>query len=788
MSRTFNWKSAAVIALGGLAFSCSSSQKQSDVALNSAPNKYIRDLASTRNPIPTLNPKTGKDFWQEFSEASGPALLKPKLKVFGTWVRANPVATFEALRKNAPVLELEALPLSEKPFAATPYKTTGTIVLSRYEDVADVLSQPTKFSVRNYSSKMENSVGPFMLAYDGSQYNIKEKPWMRKMMPASDITRVRAIVRDLVNKAIADEKYVGQSVDGRYFARLELVNQIARKVPIQLSGEYFGFPGPSKDKMYEWSRATQADFFHNVRSIEAVRLGAITAGKEMHTYLKDLIKKKQAAIAAGQYNGRNDEELDVLTRLVKNNTTEFVAPRSAEDDRIRTNIMGTLVGGVETTQAAIVQSLNQLFMRPDVFEAARRAALAGDIKTVEKYVWEALRFHPVFPFVVRYAEEDMVLKSGAKIPKGYHVLASTHSAMFDETVPSFENSNEFNINRDQSKFFHLGYGHHRCLGDNVALVEVPEVVMALLKLPNLRPVSGQLGQLDFRKRTKSNALKADEYDSSFPEQFSVEYDATAAEKEAVEVVSEKYAYEDYLMDFDRDGFRQCLTGMAKSGSNLLSIYLKNRDVISENKKRHKLNWITQDNRELLFCRLKGDFRSCMNKSSKEQKFEILAPGAAHASAFSSCASQAGLSEMEKTFYRHVMLGETLNSSVIDASQSTRHSGPDYAFEDHIKFYDRYTYRECFMNPAGLKSFPNSRDMIFYTRLNIDFRMCMGKPVLLHDDVSSLLGADRWEQYEKCKNGVYNEKTFKYEGRLSKEEKYFYETMILKRQVRLEDMD
>jgi cytochrome P450 len=747
--------------------SCTSSQEQTQANAQKNYNTYVRQFASTQEPIVFVNPKTGKSFWEEMNSQLLPVL---KLKTFGIWVRANPVATFQDLRKNAPVLKLPSLPMDSKP-----YPFNGTYVLTRYKDVVDVLNQPTKFSVRNYSKRMEASVGPYMLAYDGSQYNIKEKPWMRQMMPMSDLPKVRAIVRRLVNEAIKDSQYIGQDPIGNTFGRLEVVNQIARRVPIRLTGEYFGFPGPSEAKMYEWSRATQNDFFHNIKNEAAVGQAALVAGKEMHAYLKKLVAEKTAKIAQGSTDD------DILSRLIRSNTSEFVAPKNAEDDRVRTNIIGTLVGGVETTQAAISQAMEQLFLRPDEFEKARAAAMNDDVDTVAKYVWEALRFHPVNPFVVRYAEQDVTLASGAKITKGAHVLVATQSAMFDDAEPGFENPNEFNINRDQKKFFHLGYGHHRCLGDYVSMIQVPEIVMALLKLPNVHPASGAAGHIDFRKRVKAHIIAVDEFSTSFPESYSIEYDAHPSDRKPVEIGSENYAYEDYLMQFDRSEYRKCL-----AGTNLPHVFkpFVTTTAVVENLERHKINAVHQDNKELLYCRLNKTYRTCVEQKLKTTG--ALIADAAHEKAFETCSANGVLTETEKAFYRAVMLGQELDQSKISINESVRNSGEKYAFEDSLKFYDRFTYRECFMNPAGLSAF-DDRDMIMYARFNIDFRLCMGKPILAHRYSFGLFGADREPTYAKCKDGVYNENTFKYEGGLSRTEKYFYETQVLGHQVRYQDI-
>lgn len=716
-----------------------------------------RDTAASAVAIP-VDPVSGKTLSQEMAEsATKLKLLKPQLRTFGKWVRANPVPTFSELLKTSPVLKLESLPIKKGPYN---YKHKDTFVVMKYADVKEVLDNPTVFTVRNYREKMKNSIGSYMLSFDATDYNTKEKPWMRRMMPREDMPMIRSMVRELVKEAIAEAQYVGTDLNGRNFGRLELVNQVARKVPIRLTGRYFGFPGPSEKKMYEWSRATQDEYFHNVLNDPHVHEAAVVAGKEMHAYLKELIAEKQ----------RKPDGDDVLSRMVRAGVSELVSPATAEDDRLRLNIIGTLVGGVETTQAAVVQSLAQLFARPEQLELARQAAMRNDVDTVAKYTWEALRFHPINPYVVRYAEKDYQLKDGTTITKGAHVLVATHAAMLDPDA--FANPLKFDINRNQDQFFHLGYGHHRCLGDYVGLVQVPEIVMAILKLPNVRPAAGADGNIDFRTKLKTEEGLFVEKSTSFPERYDVEFDVADYDKRALQIANPAYAYEDYLQDYDRKVFRQCLAGLNIDDPKPTA------RVILKNIKVHKLNMVNFENRHILYCRMNAKFQKCM----ANKKVNVLIGDKKHAEAYVACKKEEGsrLTPTEDAFYEHVMFGRELKTDRLSLEQAKRPDDPAYEFEDYLKFYDRYSYRECLMNPAGIKSFPNDRDMLLYARLNLDFRLCMGLPVVAHRVTKGLKGADRDTQYEKCKDGVYNEKTSVRHGALSETEKYFYETVILGR--------
>ncbi len=730
---------------------CTSAEK------SAAPDPAKRETAAAETVV-AVDPVSGKTLSQEMAEAETKMkILKPRLRTFGKWVRSNPVPTFSELLRTSPVLELESLPIKKGPYN---YKHDGTFVVMKYADVKEVLDNPTVFTVRNYREKMKSSIGSYMLSFDGTDYNAKEKPWMRRMMPREDMPMIRSMVRELVKEAIEETRYVGTDLNGRAFGRLELVNQVARKVPIRLTGRYFGFPGPNEKKMYEWSRATQDEYFHNVLNDAHVHAAAVTAGKEMHAYLKELIKEKQ----------RRPGGDDVLSRMVREGVSELVKPATEEDDRLRLNIIGTLVGGVETTQAAVVQSLAQLFARPEQLELARQAALKDDVETVARYTWEALRFQPINPYVVRYAERDFKLKNGATITKGAHVLVATHAAMLDPDV--FANPGKFDVNRDQDLFFHLGYGYHRCLGDYVGLVQVPEIVMAILKLPNVRPAAGADGNIEFRTKLKTENGLFVEKSTSFPERYDVEFDVSERDERALQIANPAYAYEDYLQDYDRKVFRQCLAGLDIDDPKLSA------RVVLKNLKIHKLNMVNFENRHLLYCRMNAKYQSCMAK----KKVNVLLGDKRHAEAHLACKKEKGgeLTPTEDAFYEHVMFGRELKADRLSMDQAKRPSGSEYEFEDHMKFYDRYTYRECLMNPAGISSFPNERDMLLYARLNIDFRLCMGLPVIAHKVTKGRKGADRDTQYEKCKDGVYNKKTSMKHGALSETEKYFYETVILGR--------
>ncbi len=781
-----------------LGFACNTTNRETDKA------PVPRKPATVS--LDYLNPETGKSFVEEFQQADKyfikyestllgklpvPAgrLVSKEVAEMGvalSWIRRNPIVTFKAIREGeipnrSSILTVGPIPIN-KP---VDHQNTATVIVTKFADVKEVLDHPNVFTVRNYEKKIRDSVGDFMLAYDETNFNGVEKPWMRQIMPEKDWPRIRQIIRDEARKALTNATLIAAMPEGDYLSRIELVNNYARLVPIHLTQQYFGFTADDW-QMLKWSRATQFDLFHNVLNDLEIRKESVEAGQEMQKYVYEgLIPQR-----------RRTPRNDIISNLIRAADTKVFS--DLNDHRITTNIIGTLVGNVETTEAAVVQSLEVLF-RPEnkeILVEVKRLALEienhFDLKKSEelmgefsKYVWEALRFDPVNPFVVRYAKEDFTLASGTPrqtiIKKGSVVLAGTHSAMFDEE--NFPKAEEFSIDRKQGgrTYFHLGYGHHRCLGDYVSEIQVPELVRAVLLLPGVHPASGFRGQV-----IKYGGLHPNY--RAFPESFVVEYDApknaeAILASNKVQVVDQNFAFEDYLMDFNRDDYRECLSQSPKTMPGYLSVmkYLYTIDGVINSHARGDYRYA------LYWCRLKKEFRACLKNENKnpKNKFSLYAPSSAHSAALEKCSRNGLLRPAEAAFYRSVVLQDKVDLKSIPTDQAERVGG--WEFEDQIKFYDRYTYRECFLNPAGLKAFPDSERMIFYARLPVEFRMCNGPEVLKYDYFGKYLkefnipfGTTVEKQYPVCKDGKYNPETGRYEGGLSDTEKFWYPKYILGR--------
>jgi cytochrome P450 len=380
-------------------------------------------------------------------------------KFLGWMIAKHPDLLLAVIRNTRPNLALGA---------------AGPVFVTRFPDVQEALMRPDIFNV-TYAPMMDPSVGPYMLGRDCTEINQRDKGIMRAFMRMEDLPAIRQKVRDLANKSVESQIYKQNQID--------VVTTLSRLVPIQLTGEYFGFPGPDLASMFRWGRATQYDMFHNLDNDPKVHQDNIDAGQEMRAYLNKLLPERRQQLKDG---AKLD---DVFSRLIKSHFDEAIG---FDDERIVTNMMGTLVGGIETTNAAIVQLLEQLFKRPKILKEAIAVANSDDDQLMYRYCWEALRFNPINPFVVRHCREDYRIARGtlraATIKAGATVLVSGRSAMRDgRQVPA---ASSFAIDRPDSIYMHLGYGMHTCLGDQISRIQVPEIVKRILQIPGVRPVGG----------------------------------------------------------------------------------------------------------------------------------------------------------------------------------------------------------------------------------------------------------------------------------------------------------
>jgi cytochrome P450/glutathione S-transferase len=365
------------------------------------------------------------------------------------------------------------------------------VIVSRFDDVIEVLNRDRDFTISQINAKKIDQIdGPFILGMDESRQYEREKTALLEVVRREDLDRIRQFV------AQSAARLVDAARPNR---RIDVVSGLARVVPVRLVGTYFGMPGPDEPTMMRWMRDIFHYIFADLTNGPDVLRDALHSVAELRQYMDAQIAFRKSAPA-------ND---DVLGRLL---ALQDAAHPWLDDHAIRRNLSGVIVGSVDTTSKFVSLAIDELLRRPKTLAAAQACALKNDIDAVRHYGWEAVRFNPHHPLMVRHCEHATPIAEGhprsKKIPAGSKVYVATLSAMFDPEV--FTAPGEFNAHREV-EYLHFGYGMHTCLGKAINGVQIPELLAALLRLPNLRRAAGSDGHIL--------------YDGPFPDRLVLEFDA-----------------------------------------------------------------------------------------------------------------------------------------------------------------------------------------------------------------------------------------------------------------------
>lgn len=400
-----------------------------------------------------------------------------KLALVRRLMETDPLGFFKELRAERPILVLPECTL-----------------VSLYDDVIEMLNMPKIFTVKLYEPKMANG---YLMMHDDDALHYREKSIMQGLLNRDDLPEVRRMVRDISRDLLEG---AGGGIDA--------VSGYCRLVPATIVRDYFGLIGMHRKDLMEWSYWAQVDTFYNqpfdiatAEERERIQASHDASGEKLGKYIAALVLTRSIALkferlwaplqrlTAMFRKGKRSLRDDIVSRMLR---TKFPAEVDFDIKRAGVNAGGLLIGTIETTAQASVQTIQYLLQHADLFDQARNAAREDDPSQFDSIVWEALRFVPISPYMFRQTACGYTLAKGTPhethIPGGTNVLALTQSAMFDPKA--FENPEAFRPNRNWYHYFTFGYGAHECLGKYVGMVMIPEIVRQILLMPGLEAAAG----------------------------------------------------------------------------------------------------------------------------------------------------------------------------------------------------------------------------------------------------------------------------------------------------------
>lgn len=248
---------------------------------------------------------------------------------------------------------------------------------------------------------------------------------------------------------------------------VDLVQEYAFPIPSLVICELLGVPYEDREEFQRLSTA-RFDLFGGA----GASFGAIS---DSLSYLRDIVRKQRENPGDG-----------LLGMIVREHGDDI------EDEELTGLADGVLTGGLETTASMIALGTLVLLQHPQHF-----AALRDDDAVVDGFVEELLRYLTVvqvaFP---RFAKVDMEI-AGTKISRGDFVLCSLSGANRDEALgPDME---RFDPYREGPSHLAFGHGIHRCIGAELARMELRAALPALVRrFPGMR-LAVAPEDLSFRK-------------------------------------------------------------------------------------------------------------------------------------------------------------------------------------------------------------------------------------------------------------------------------------------------
>jgi cytochrome P450 len=358
------------------------------------------------------------------------------------------------------------------------YDNSGTVLVTRFDDVKDVIRRDKDFEVV-YGPRMIELTGGrnFFLGMADTPDYTRDVSAMRLVVRRDDLT---SMVRPFASRRAAE--LVSSATSGR----IDVPQDLALRVAVQWFGEYFGAPGPSEGEAIDWTTVLFWYLFADLKADAKLDARALDLAGQCRAYLDALIQTRKA---------QPSERDDVLNRCL---VLQTAGVPGMDDLGIRNNLLGLIVGAIPTTSQAAVQALDQLLDRPVALAGAQRAAQANDDELLARYVFEALRFNPVSPLLYRRAIRDTVIAGNTLravyVSKSTMVVPALLSAMFDRL--RLTDPESFRIDRPVDHYILWGDGLHTCFGAHINQVLVPSILKPLLARKGLRRTNGQAGQID----------------------------------------------------------------------------------------------------------------------------------------------------------------------------------------------------------------------------------------------------------------------------------------------------
>ena len=317
----------------------------------------------------------------------------------------------------------------------------------RHEDVALIAHDTDHFSSE---SVIVSDFKPEGLAPAGFAPPITSDPPFhgpsrRILLPAfspKEIARWEPTARETCNELIDELLADGADV-------VDAATQYTQHIPVRVIAEMLGVPKEDGDKFRV--------FIHRILETPGEGIDSLEYEETLDYYLTQVVEDHQR-------NPRDD--------LVGFMLNAEMDGKKLDPEHVRGTIALLLIAGIDTTWSAIGASLWHLGQRP-----ADRKRLEDDPDVLVFAVEEFLRFYaPVT--MARIVAKDVDVGDVCMHARDWTLLPFPAA---NRDPGAFEDADQFVIDRARNRHVAFGLGIHRCLGSNLARMELTVAIDEWMK-------------------------------------------------------------------------------------------------------------------------------------------------------------------------------------------------------------------------------------------------------------------------------------------------------------------
>ncbi|TCO52595.1 cytochrome P450 [Actinocrispum wychmicini] len=362
----------------------------------------------------------------------------------------DPIPELGATRAQAPVSKLSI------PFGINLWLVSG------YEEAKAVLSDTKSFSndfANLTGAGMTDQENPGGLGFADPPVHSRLRKLLTPEFTMRRLSRLTPGIKEIIEQRLAAMAAAAGPVD--------LVQEFALPIPSLVICELLGVPYEDREA-FQHLAVSRFDLFGGA----GASLGAISDSLE---YLLDVVRKQRENPGDG-----------LLGMIIKEHGDEV------GDQELAGLADGVLTGGFETTASMLALGALVLLRDQETFKR-----IHDDDSAASGFVEEILRYLTVvqvaFP---RFARDDVEV-AGVKMTKGDMVVVSLSGANRDPALgPDLE---WVDATRAPTSHLAFGYGVHRCIGAELARMELRAAYPALVRrFPEMRLAKAP-EELVFRK-------------------------------------------------------------------------------------------------------------------------------------------------------------------------------------------------------------------------------------------------------------------------------------------------